>query len=638
MLFGLSNFLMSNGPPPSVEMGGKEKMIANRNQTDLSPSYVYGANHHLLPAQPTVHTNAEELNNPMESNHMKRCTQIGEEDNTSNKRIKARPVYHSNSNELPGWGPNGRALSVPDSSLLLGSLVPNQILQNNYFNNNASAKSSSASSNSNFFAGNDFAFNQAREQATRNDAVNAMLLAKLYSSNGQHPSIGTNFSILDIAQQQQNHVSLQSQLRHQVSRINSINQINHLLYGNPISGDNSSYQTIMNVHDPREAEQLSSLLRHFQATNSMQQNNQNATVTNPIPIHGATAPISDASVHQATHSQHNSPARQVFPSLPHTNLDLPLCAEGKIKSHVERPFFSLGISEDPNWLSEFHCFVRSDLVEVYRASHDDVTTRNNSISYQQVGIRCRFCAHLPPSSRSGRSSAFPSSLRQIYQSFTMMLRDHFATCEAIPSSMLLQFNTLKDKPAQGATDSKRYWIYSAKKIGMIDTDDGIKIDQQSRYDGLNVPSFGTVIGQKWEDDAFRSNSLVRSTDRHSVSEFLFILMSQVQPIRLTETECIGNRRSLQVGLPGFGCLYCCDQKRLGLGRMFPARRRTLPQKVNDLYDHLRRCTLCPQSVKDNLERSKHQMTTSFRADQGSDREFFDRVWNRLGHSGVSAST
>lgn len=217
-----------------------------------------------------------------------------------------------------------------------------------------------------------------------------------------------------------------------------------------------------------------------------------------------------------------------------------------------------------------------------------------------------------------------------------MLRDHFGNCDAMPSSTQDRFMLLKDKPAQGATDSKRYWIYSAMKIGMTDSSDGIMMTEQSRAVGSRSPPFGTNPGQRWEDDAFRSVPLVLPSDRPLVSEFLYVLMSQVQPIRLTEAECIGNRRSLRVGLPGFGCRYCCETRRLGLCRMFPARRRTLPSKVNDVYDHLRRCTVCPESVKKHLEKTKHQMNTGFHADQGGDREFFDRVWNRLGHESQSA--
>ena len=311
--------------------------------------------------------------------------------------------------------------------------------------------------------------------------------------------------------------------------------------------------------------------------------------------------------------------------------ELPPCDENRLEPYYGRTVFPLGVDEDPNWLSESHCFVRSELVEIFRASHEDVKARNNSVVYRQVGLRCCFCAHMIPSARAGRSSAFPSSLRQIYQSFTMMLRDHFGNCDVMPTPIREKFIALKDRPAQGATDSKRYWIYSAMKAGLADSPEGIIINERTMAAGASAPPFGTHPGKPWADDAFRSVPLVLPVDRSWVSEFLYVLMSQVQLIRLTEAERIGNRRSLRVGLPGFACRFCCEKRRLGLCRMFPARRRTLPAKVNDIYDHLRRCTVCPTTVKEQLERTKHQLVTGFNADQGGDREFFDRVWSRLGH-------
>ena len=79
------------------------------------------------------------------------------------------------------------------------------------------------------------------------------------------------------------------------------------------------------------------------------------------------------------------------------------------------------------------CFIRSEILEVFRASPEDVRVRNNSktLSVEQVGIRCRFCAHIPPSSRASRSSAFPSSIPQIYQSFTMVRLDYMFVCLAL---------------------------------------------------------------------------------------------------------------------------------------------------------------------------------------------------------------
>lgn len=631
MLTGLPSLLMNSGPPLIFPMGEEDEGAL----LDQEPEARFYADQNrttqVLPVVPTaiaarINT-SDTLTIPMESNNLKRHNIDDQDSNSISKRIKAGRGISEN--VFRGWGSQRNVFTDSEAHTnqnLFGSLFPTSAMQNNMPSNSLVAGvNSSATSN---LTSIDLALQHSglssvlfRDQIARNHAFNAMFLAKMgnsystfNSSHQQRPQ-----PVWD-EQRQNGLTTTPMNLQNQLSNLQSLQQLNQMLYGNmTLPTSNVSHHSLLPTQ-----EQI--MIRNLQMTNNGQQdiaNSSNSNTTNNF--------VSSESTTYQIPQQLNSSHRPICSPF-RSSLELPPCEEGQIEPYNGRQFFSLGINEDPNWLSEFHCFVRSDLVEIYRASNDDVKTRNNSITYQQVGIRCRFCAHLPPSSRSGRSSAFPSSLRQIYQSFTMMLRDHFATCDAMPSTYYEKFTKLKDKPAQGATDSKRYWIYSAKKIGMLDTAEGIVLNQQSRYDGANMASFGTVNGQKWEDDAYRSESLVRPSDNQLVGEFLILLISQVQPIRLTETECIGNRRSLRVGLPGFGCRFCCDQKRFGLCRMFPARRRTLPNKVNDLYEHFRRCALCPQTIKDKLELSKSQMTTSFQSDQGGDREFFDRVWSRLGHS------
>lgn len=138
-------------------------------------------------------------------------------------------------------------------------------------------------------------------------------------------------------------------------------------------------------------------------------------------------------------------AGELPPALP--NVD----AVARTPHYNDRSHVSLATDEDQNWLSEFQCFIRSEVLEVFRATEEDVRVRNNSkhLTTQQVGIRCRFCAHLPPTSRASRSSAFPSSVPQIYQSFTMMLRDHWPACQSIPSPQKEKFQDFKTKNNQG---------------------------------------------------------------------------------------------------------------------------------------------------------------------------------------------
>ncbi|CAB9504637.1 expressed unknown protein [Seminavis robusta] len=306
----------------------------------------------------------------------------------------------------------------------------------------------------------------------------------------------------------------------------------------------------------------------------------------------------------------------------------------------EQPLFGTGnrvcidlsIDQDPNWLSELQCFVRKNLLEVCWANREDVAVRNASkkVSLEQVGIRCRFCAHKPPGSRAQRSSAFPSSIPQLYQSFTMMLRDHFDTCACIPDDVKRRYLCLKSSTCQGATEAKKYWSYSAAKLGMVDSEDGMLMNDNTRAAAKVIPPFGAVAGEvpvPLGDDG-KPVALVQPADREYASAFLFNVMSHFQRIELLPSERKGNRKSLRCGLPGFGCIHCSQAGRFGMSRVFPARRRTLPVRVADLYDHLCRCNLCPPEAKKVLR----QLREEEKQQTSHEKQFLDRVWERMGHS------
>jgi hypothetical protein len=305
--------------------------------------------------------------------------------------------------------------------------------------------------------------------------------------------------------------------------------------------------------------------------------------------------------------------------------------DGVIAPFHQRPQVPLATDEDQNWLSEFLCFVRLELVEIFRANQEDVRSRNSSkkVLHGQVGIRCRYCAHLPLSSRASRSSSYPSSLSRIYQSLTMMLRDHFGKCDAIPPPLKQRFLELKGKTSQGATDSKHYWVYSATKRGLLDSESGIRVREGgSQSVATEIHPIGITEARVSTFPATMT-SLVTPDDRLLVSEFLYTLMTQVQRVNMEESERTGNRKSLAVGLPGIGCRHCCQSNRKGLCRLFPVRRRTLPNKINDLYEHIRRCTLCPAELKEHLVMLRQRDGSKEKT--AGEKELFDRIWVRMGH-------
>jgi len=195
----------------------------------------------------------------------------------------------------------------------------------------------------------------------------------------------------------------------------------------------------------------------------------------------------------------------------------------------------------------------------------------------------------------------------------------------IPEAGKVRFKTLKTGATQGASHSKHYWYYSAKKVGLIDTDNGIVVNEDSLAAGKSLPPFGSHDGQA---TASTQKMLVVPEDRAIVDNFLYMLMSQACLVNLLPSEQIGCRKSLKDGMPGFGCRHCAEVGWLGLSRIFPARRRTLKSKIDDLYSHLKRCARCPSDVKILLERLERQRV-SF--DTEGERLFFDQIWSRLGH-------
>lgn len=284
--------------------------------------------------------------------------------------------------------------------------------------------------------------------------------------------------------------------------------------------------------------------------------------------------------------------------------------------------------EDPNWLSDFHCFVRKELVEVCFATTDDVRYRhmNHQVVFNQLGLRCKYC-QVPGAEfdedRAPRSVAFPSSIGQIYQSFTMMVREHFGSCTSIPEPLKTKFLTLKKgKTAQGAINSKAFWEHSAKAMGMKNSDNGIVLTEESRALAKAMPPYGSTCSAMASPPAMLVDEGEKSLAK---SDYAFTLLEQVQRVQLLPEECRGNRKTLPSGLPGLACVHCCQVGRMGHSRVFPVKKRTLSVKLEDMYQHLMRCTVCPETTKDLLKSQRDQFLEMAQ----DEKQLYDLVWTRL---------
>jgi len=118
---------------------------------------------------------------------------------------------------------------------------------------------------------------------------------------------------------------------------------------------------------------------------------------------------------------------------------------------------SLAMPEDSESLNSLHCFVRSNLLEVFVTGPE----KNN-----RVGLRCVFCSHINRRLRDSGSAQFPRTTADIYRSVCTWQRVHFQNCRYVPSSVLERYRELKE--CDRTRGKVRYWMESAKKLGLMD--------------------------------------------------------------------------------------------------------------------------------------------------------------------------
>lgn len=342
-----------------------------------------------------------------------------------------------------------------------------------------------------------------------------------------------------------------------------------------------------------------------------------------------------------------------------------------IPHYAVRKIARLAMDEDVNWLSEYLCFARSDLLEVFQANpllDSEYSNCSRNVVKGQIGIRCTYCAHIPHSKRdSARSYSFPSSLGNIYQNVAVMLHDHFGDCKHVPENVKNTLHSLKNKKSKGSANvCREYWQSSAKKLGLVDQGSGIFVASSTAV--TKVPKSGTGEGKKRKWHTLDGESspkchptkmppvvmLVTMEDRELTSDFYFALMTRLQLVHLEDSERTGGsgtqNKNLKVGYAGIGCRYCFQKNRGGMCRRFPLSRRVLPNNIDYLYEHIRRCTLIPLKVKQSLAYLKSSSTHSVTATStttargtettnprtvetpagvGKRKEFFDQIWKRM---------
>jgi hypothetical protein len=292
---------------------------------------------------------------------------------------------------------------------------------------------------------------------------------------------------------------------------------------------------------------------------------------------------------------------------------------------------SLSLDTDDDFLSPLHAYMRKFCVEAFAVAQPErshlKTGRShgvNRIVPGQVGIRCIHCKHRPDWGRPERAVCFPSSLRNIYHSIETWQRRHSLVCQDIPDWVKKNLTDLMQCSKSGAGGRRQYWEESARRLGLIDTPHGIFF---SRKPGL-------MEEPQQPDPSLESRRtyipVVVPAERDLVTDYLFLLLDQMEVCQFTEGDRTGGRSKIKncpVGYPGLQCTHCVGKA--GFGRYFPVSCAALTSANSDrnIFNHVVKCRRCPQHIKENLQRLHKEQVYKNR--RGSRKLFFQRVWDRL---------
>jgi hypothetical protein len=313
-----------------------------------------------------------------------------------------------------------------------------------------------------------------------------------------------------------------------------------------------------------------------------------------------------------------------------------------VRSSTSSEWFSGSISlaipeSDSEWLSEINCFIRKFCIEAFSATEEDVasTSKRGRITLHQVGIRCRHCKHRPLKERAVAAVSYPTSVAGIYESVKRWQRVHLEHCEDIPHEVSSKMTELQSTNVWIPT-TRQYWTDSARALGMVDTEGGIRFSCDPRYlrevnmpEALEPATEPSEVGKHDGKILADGDYIVFPDDMRIVPPYVYFLMRQVESCHFSEVDRFVARSKGPVGYPGFQCRHCSGHA--GLGKYFPVSAKTLSTNSTsqNIHAHLLKCRKCPDHIKQKLVALKVEKSRSPRLEPGWRKIFFDKVWVRL---------
>jgi hypothetical protein len=148
---------------------------------------------------------------------------------------------------------------------------------------------------------------------------------------------------------------------------------------------------------------------------------------------------------------------------------------------------SLYADGDEDHINPIHNIIRRDILEVFVETPSSnfavgapdapgsecgkaVKARQSRFA-GRIGLRCRFCKHLPVGTNANLATIYPETLEGIYRACSVRFQKrHIGSCAFIPEWVRSQLaDHAKEKSCRG---SKDYWVESALRKGFRTSETG----------------------------------------------------------------------------------------------------------------------------------------------------------------------
>ena len=310
------------------------------------------------------------------------------------------------------------------------------------------------------------------------------------------------------------------------------------------------------------------------------------------------------------------PAVVDYDDVPEENLVIGAGSDGS-----EGYEFGLAIpGEDEENLSELQCYIRSKCVEAFVVTQSDAEEaqygRGGQVEAGQVGIRCIHCGLTAGRRGSAQFIAgactFPSSTLQLYEGVTRIIWRHLDACELTPLSVKATVARLKVEGIVRSQNPRQYFHGSARKMGIVNTLAGIRLDRQRHEKWLEELDRRLQEGDRDEESLVEVDertypdlplSLGLPSDKQSMTPLHRLARSFLDIFHIYDDEDANLytrrcRTAIKIGQVGLRCTFCYNKENQGGKFKFPTSIDDVYGQVRHfIYDHFPNCSALPKHHK-----------------------------------------